>query len=718
MNFRKSILGLTTCIAVAGLFAWSSTSQAAPRLIKIDTDAPQFDLKGKSTINAVAGPTCESTGFEAVEGACGWEQGFICGSGFVGICTAPASGTCTGDNSTDQNCCAGNPNPLNGWFLSISSRHCNEPHIDTANPATGTQHMRFSQDVQGGDPPGCTGFTGACRISAFTPTATGVILGRTVISFDIASEHDNITPGGALGSSGQYFTVGDGGGSVLLGLDKQDVLFVYHNATQSYEGIGFLSANGNYDHVEIDMDVCNNLITYTLTDGTGAITGFTSEDFTGVNQTVDRAIITNDNAGFFWDFDNYSVVRDAACPPQCIGNGVQAFLGEDCDGADDAACPGRCRPAGDPDGECTCIRNCDLCSNEAGCVAENGTNGPFLTHGGFFTYVADGQFVGIDTCGSDFDTALFVGDADFCSTFAFTINDTCDNRVGDCSDGNHGPETCMPFASCYDNVTADESCLCIETTAGSTLSIWASQFPGAQPDAGTNLMLTITKASSCGPNSAAIPNGACCRGDAVGGLCEDNVLAADCAGPSDTFSDNKLCSMVSCAQDTGGCCDSAPGLGGQCTAGVLSQDCTGQYQAFSKLDDTCGNACAEITGACCDTLTGNCFDSIQSGCNESASHTSWAIGQSCTGITCLPDMGACCDTGTNDPTVATCTQTIAAACDCTKCGWTKGALCEDVECLPNFQVIPTVSEWGLVVLTLLLLVGGKIYFGRREASMA
>ena len=32
--------------------------------------------------------------------------------------------------------------------------------------------------------------------------------------------------------------------------------------------------------------------------------------------------------------------------------------------------------------------------------------------------------------------------------------------------------------------------------------------------------------------------------------------------------------------------------------------------------------------------------------------------------------------------------------------------------------IPTVSEWGLVVLTLLLLIGAKIYFGRRQTPTA
>lgn len=31
--------------------------------------------------------------------------------------------------------------------------------------------------------------------------------------------------------------------------------------------------------------------------------------------------------------------------------------------------------------------------------------------------------------------------------------------------------------------------------------------------------------------------------------------------------------------------------------------------------------------------------------------------------------------------------------------------------------IPTVSEWGLVVMTLLLLTGAKFYFGRRRSEV-
>lgn len=734
MNLRKSILGLAACVALAGLFAWSSTIQARPipALRNADNGVTSLRAKAKGGINASAGSVCESTGFEAVEATCGWETGFMCGGNFVGICTAPASGVCTGDPSTDQNCCIDDPNPLNGWYLSISSRHCNEPHVDTINPASGAQHLRLDRDPLGGDPPGCTGFAGACRVSAFTPTAGGPQpIGQTLIDFDIAM--GDTSPGQApFGSSGQLLGVADNepgssGVSIIIGFDAQAVVFAYNNATSGYEGVGFLTGNGVYDHLQIDSNPCQNTLTYTLSDSTGATTGQVVQDFSGVEKTYERGIFTNDNAGFFWDIDNYSVQRLGSCPSQCGNDSIEGFLGEECDGTDDADCPGRCTPPDHAPGgpgtptECKCIRPCNLCdtldpATTPECFADNGVNGPFLTHGGFFSYTPDGPFTAIDTCGSDFDTTLFIGGNDFCTTFDSVINDECADLTGTCSDGNHDPANCDPFASCFNNNTNFESCACVATTAGTEIFFWAAAFPGATPPAGSHLMVTITKALSCGPTGEAIPNGACC--DGVTGTCTDNVLAADCAGPSDTYTPNKLCSMVSCVQDTGGCCDMSPGLGGQCTAGVLPQDCSGSLQVFSKLDDTCGGNCAEITGACCDSLTGNCFESIQGDCPETASHTTWTLGAACADVNCQAAMGACCDSGTNDPTVATCSQTTLAQCDCARCTWTKAVACDDIECLPDFQTIPTVSEWGLVVLALLLLVGGKIYFGRREEATA
>jgi len=46
----------------------------------------------------------------------------------------------------------------------------------------------------------------------------------------------------------------------------------------------------------------------------------------------------------------------------------------------------------------------------------------------------------------------------------------------------------------------------------------------------------------------------------------------------------------------------------------------------------------------------------------------------------------------------------------------KDTPCSEIECTHNS--IPTMSQWGLAVLTLLLLIGAKVYFGRRQVDVA
>ena len=45
-------------------------------------------------------------------------------------------------------------------------------------------------------------------------------------------------------------------------------------------------------------------------------------------------------------------------------------------------------------------------------------------------------------------------------------------------------------------------------------------------------------------------------------------------------------------------------------------------------------------------------------------------------------------------------------------------VCDEVEDECVAASIPAVSEWGLVVLALLLLAGGKVYFNRRRCAAA
>jgi hypothetical protein len=80
-------------------------------------------------------------------------------------------------------------------------------------------------------------------------------------------------------------------------------------------------------------------------------------------------------------------------------------------------------------------------------------------------------------------------------------------------------------------------------------------------------------------------------------------------------------------------------------------------------------------------------------------------------VECDAVTGACCD---HDPFGACTDGLTQAACDCPTCEWVKLGSCSEVDC-PH-TAIPTVSEWGLVVLTLLLLTGAKVLFARRASS--
>ncbi len=74
--------------------------------------------------------------------------------------------------------------------------------------------------------------------------------------------------------------------------------------------------------------------------------------------------------------------------------------------------------------------------------------------------------------------------------------------------------------------------------------------------------------------------------------------------------------------------------------------------------------------------------------------------------------GACCDSWLGE-----CEEAAAQAdCDCANCIWSGGEACADVACEAEFIPIPTVSQWGLAILGLLLLIAAKVGFGESRAS--
>ena len=134
------------------------------------------------------------------------------------------------------------------------------------------------------------------------------------------------------------------------------------------------------------------------------------------------------------------------------------------------------------------------------------------------------------------------------------------------------------------------------------------------------------------------------------------------------------------------------------------------------LEDCGATLCLEVRGACCNGFTGGCTETIQDDCE--GQNLAWSQETDCHETTCDPTPGACCDLGDVDALtgIGVCTDgVIQADCQGENNEWTKGTTCTRVVCRVDV-VIPTVSEWGLVVLTLLLLLGGKLAFRTRYAT--
>ena len=118
------------------------------------------------------------------------------------------------------------------------------------------------------------------------------------------------------------------------------------------------------------------------------------------------------------------------------------------------------------------------------------------------------------------------------------------------------------------------------------------------------------------------------------------------------------------------------------------------------------NAGASFTvtqsGACCDDSTGDCTDGVtQADCDNQGSRYG-GDASTCATIDppCLEPVGACCDVLTG-----LCTNDVLPEdCAAETQEWSKGQQCEDIACI----TIPTVSDWGLAVMTLLVLTAGGL----------
>jgi hypothetical protein len=274
---------------------------------------------------------------------------------------------------------------------------------------------------------------------------------------------------------------------------------------------------------------------------------------------------------------------------------------------------------------------------------------------------------------------------------------------------------------------ANDDCARCTTLSGlppGTVCASSADCGGARCSVG-DVGVLCTSNDGCTVEGDLVPGGACCDGET--GLCYDgtspspNTITgpADCDGPQQVYSAGKLCEFEPpCIEHTGACCDHTPVVDGD-AAGVCvddadqEDDCTGAQLTWHKGESCSAVTCLEDLGGCCNTLTGICSTTTIDDC-QGAQRT-WTKGDdTCAGTPCVAITGACCD----GDVFGSCTQTLSADCVGGKREWHKGRTCAELDPPCTHNTIPTVSEWGLVVLTLLLLTGAKVYFGRRQSATA
>ncbi len=187
---------------------------------------------------------------------------------------------------------------------------------------------------------------------------------------------------------------------------------------------------------------------------------------------------------------------------------------------------------------------------------------------------------------------------------------------------------------------------------------------------------------------------------------------------------------------------SAPGIPGDCpNLGIPSEcadygpppapagigtACHFQFPGLNQLDwlfsgfaapfQNLGNWRARVVvegspWACCDTSTFACSNIQESDCL--GVDQVFSEGTLCNNLNPpCSEGGACCDTATG-----ACSGSFASECTGFLEVFTPGGSCSSVVC-DTPDNVPTVTQWGMIVMTTLLLVGLTVKFGRRRTVSA
>ena len=395
----------------------------------------------------------------------------------------------------------------------------------------------------------------------------------------------------------------------------------------------------------------------------------------GVTCTVDTCNENTDSC------DN--LPNDAACSDGLQCNGVEV-----CDPVNDcqAGTPPNCDDGiactidvCDEAGGCTNTPDDSLCDNGVFCDGAEVCDPVNGCKGAVPVNCDDGVSCTIDSCDEQSESCVNSPDDSICNNGSF-----CD-----------GVEVCDPINDCQ----------------GGTA-------PNCDDGVGCTVDACNEATDSCDntPDNSLCSNGQFCDGMEV---CDPTL---DCQpGNGDVCDDGVGCTVDMCDEDTDMCtnmpndslCDD-----GEFCNGTEVCDPNGDCQAGTAVVCDDGIAC---TTDSCNDITDECVSSPNNGaCNDNDPCTL----DICTGNGCMnsPICGACCqadDTCNDQVTLSQCLAIAGASFDGvgSSCAGDSNGNGLDDNCEPGEQV-PTVSEWGLVILALLLGTMGKLYFGRREAMTA
>ncbi len=165
-------------------------------------------------------------------------------------------------------------------------------------------------------------------------------------------------------------------------------------------------------------------------------------------------------------------------------------------------------------------------------------------------------------------------------------------------------------------------------------------------------------------------------------------------------------------------CDVFDGTSFDCNANGVPDECdiatcTGEPNCSDCNRNRIPDGCDIMSGTTPDCNSNAIPDRCDIAAGTSQDCNFNGIPDECEELPCPPATGACCD---HDP-FGGCTDGLTfEQCHCARCEWTQDASCENVAC-PH-DSIPTVGGWGLAILSLLLMTGAKIRFGRVQRREA